>query len=224
MTHKKAIIDDGFCPQLIEGAKLDGIFEIPHINCPKAFRIPNFIIPFSQINRGIQETDAIGFFEFDVFFADILRNPDLYIDTFKKYFTVITLDCSIYRDMPFAAQVANTYRNRALGYYFQKNGVYTVPLIRWGDERSYTKMFHSECLAFQGVDKHSIYAVSSYGCLKKREDKYYFQAGLNALMEELEPKILLAYGSDSPKIYGPYEKYVKIIHYPDWISLQKGGE
>lgn len=222
MTRKKSLIDDGFCSYLVEGATFDGIFEIPHIDAPKEIKLPQRIVPFTKVNKGNPSKDAIGFFEFDPTFADIIKAPQNHLILLKQYYCVLSLDCSLYRDMPFAGQIANTYKNRAICYYLRKHGIYTLPLIRWGDERSYTRIQHSECLAFQGVEKNSIYAVSSYGCIKSKEDKYHFRAGLDALMEELEPKIILAYGSNNPKIYAAYERYVKIIHYPDWTSIQKG--
>ncbi|MBQ8094277.1 MAG: DUF4417 domain-containing protein [Clostridia bacterium] len=46
--------------------------------------------------------------------------------------------------------------NRAIGHHLQQNGLYVVPNIRWGDERSYTTSVLPEKVAFLGVEKHCI--------------------------------------------------------------------
>ena len=70
--------------------------------------------------------------------------------------------------MPLAIQITNIYRNRAIGYCFQKHGVYVIPCVRWGDERTYTTKFLPEEIAFLGVEKHSIEIVETeYGAKYK---------------------------------------------------------
>lgn len=53
-------------------------------------------------------------------------------------------DFSLYREMPLAMQIWNTYWNRTIAYWLQSNGVDIVPNVRWGDERTYR-------LAFEGL-------------------------------------------------------------------------
>ena len=43
------------------------------------------------------------------------------------------------------------------------------------------------------------------------------------MMETLEPKVVLVYGSMSNTIFGPYIGSAKFVRYPDWISRAKGG-
>ncbi len=38
MKRKKAIIDDGFNPELVEGAHFAGMFDFPCIDAPKEIR------------------------------------------------------------------------------------------------------------------------------------------------------------------------------------------
>ncbi|MBR6228616.1 MAG: DUF4417 domain-containing protein, partial [Eubacterium sp.] len=44
-------------------------------------------------------------------------------------------------------------KSRAIGYFFQKNRVYVIPCVRWGDERTYTTRVLPEKVAFLGVEK-----------------------------------------------------------------------
>ena len=116
---RKANLDDGCNPELVKGADFDGYLGIPFIKKPKEFIIPTGISPFSCRNRIKDKLEAIGFFENDPVFADVLINPNKYDEEFKGRI-IISLDCSLYRSSPLAVQITNTYRNRALGYHFQR--------------------------------------------------------------------------------------------------------
>lgn len=219
--HNK--IDDGFNPELVSGAVFDGVFEIPRIARPKEIIIPTMLIPFSERTRSESKTETIQFYEYDTKFAQILSDVNEYLPELQKFAGVISPDFSLYRDMPFTLQITNTYFNRAVGYYLQSHGSYVIPNIRWSDERSYTRMFgeHEVPLAFSGVEKHSIVSVGSYGCIKNRENRFYFEEGLNAMLNELEPEVVLVYGSMPEKVFGPYMNRTRFVHYPDWTSLQR---
>ena len=49
-------------------------------------------------------------YENDSEFKDILVNPDQYVEILKGYQGFISPDCSIYRDMPLAAQINRLVR------------------------------------------------------------------------------------------------------------------
>ncbi|MCD8300317.1 MAG: DUF4417 domain-containing protein [Clostridiales bacterium] len=221
---RKAIMDDGMNPELVRGARFDGVFEIPIVEKPADIIIPEEIIPFSKIHNNDISKAAVGFYEMDPVFADILISPQDYTEIFSKAMAVISPDCSLYRDAPLTVQIANVYRNRAIGHYFQYRGIYVIPQVRWGNELTYTTTVFPEKIAFLGVEKHSIVSIGSYGCIKSREDKYYFQAGLDAMLETLEPKVVLVYGSKSPKVFDKYENYTHFIQYLDWTTRRKAGD
>lgn len=229
---RKAIIDDGMNPELVSGADFDGYLGIPLIRKPNKFFIPSDIVPFTKRNRIDDKNIAIGFYEMDTEFADVLISPANFIEEFCKQplvtpesvKSVLSPDCSLYRDAPLAVQIANIYRNRAIGYYYQAHGAYVIPQVRWGNALTYTTQILPEPVAFLGVEKHSIVAIGTYGCFRTRDDKYHFEAGLAAMMETLEPEIVLVYGSMNKKIFGPYLKLAQFIAYPDWITRVKGGD
>ena len=223
MTKHKAIIDDGCNSELVAGAELDGMLEIPKIKAPSHFIIPSGITPFSMRERAPGFTEAIGFQEMDINFSEVLRAPNDYIEEFKQFSAVLSPDCSLYRDAPLSVQIINLYRNRALGSYFQRKGVYVIPQIRWGSEATYTTSVFSEKIAFLGVEKHSIVAIGTYGCIKGSTDKDCFKAGLAAMLETLVPEIVLVYGSTPESIFGEFKKYTKFIAYPDWTTRMHGG-
>lgn len=222
---RKAIIDDGCNPELVRGATFDGILEIPTIKRPKQILLPSGITPFSALSRQTDFSEAIGFNEMDVNFADILSNPETYYAQLKNYAALISPDCSLYRNAPLAVQVMNIYRNRAIGSYFQRRGLYVIPQIRWGNEFTYTTAYFPEKIAFLGVEKHSIVAIGTYGCIQTSEDKMHFRAGLKEMLIELEPEVVLVYGSMPTKVFGEFLNQTKFIQYDNWTTrMHQGGK
>jgi len=221
-ARNAASITDGCNPELVVGAKFEGIFEIPIIKKPKKIIIPDNLVPFSKMEKANPQSFAVCEYENDKDFKDILEHPDTYAELLKKYQGFISPDCSIYRDMPLALQITNIYRNRAIGYYFQKQGIYVIPNVRWGDERTYTRKVLPEKIAFLGVVKNSIVSVGAYGQLKDRVNRYYFEAGMDSMMETLEPKVVLIYGKLPD---GTADKYpsTQFKEYEDWAGRMRGG-
>ena len=224
MRRIKANLDDGCNPELVAGATFALPLGIPIIKAPPQIIIPEGITPFSVRHRAPSFNEAIGFYEKDINFAEVLRSPQDYIDDFGRFKALISPDCSLYRDAPLAVQLTNVYRNRAIGSYYQRRGQYVIPQIRWGNEYTYTTKYFPEKIAFLGAEKHSIVAIGTYGCFDGRENKYYFSAGLEAMMETLEPQIVLVYGSMPEKVFGQYMNYAKFVQYPDWTTRMHGGD
>ncbi len=229
---RKAIIDDGMNPELVHGAEFDGYLGIPLIRKPDKFLIPSDIVPFTERDRLEGDNVAVGFYEMDNEFSDVLIAPEKYIEEFKrnplvtpeKAKLVLSPDCSLYRNAPLAVQISNVYRNRAIGFYYQHRGAYVIPQIRWGNELTYTTKLFPERIAFLGVEKNSIVAIGTYGCFKTRDDKYHFETGLASMLETLEPKIVLVYGSMNEKVFGQYLHAAEFVQYPDWITRVKVGD
>ncbi len=218
-----AIIDDGMNPELVVGAEFSGILDIPVIKAPKTIIIPSGIIPFSLKHRTDDYSQAVGFHEMDLNFADVLRNPESYIEGLSKFSAVISPDCSLYRDAPLAVQITNIYRNRAIGSFFQRHGIYVIPQIRWGSEATYTTQYFPEKIAFLGVEKNSIVAIGTYGCIKTQNDKKHFKAGLKAMLETLSPKVVLVYGAMPDNVFSEFASMTNFVEYPDWTTRMHGG-
>ena len=219
----KNLIDDGFRADLVEKAYFDGIFEIPVIDKPQEIIIPKGLIPFTKRKRDTDHKNFICFYEHDIKFRDCLIAVDEYIDDLSEYPGIVSPDCSLYLDMPLCLQIANVYINRAIGHYFQERGMCVIPNVRWGDERTYTTKVLPEKIAFLGIPKHSIVSVGTYGCVKSNEAKHYFREGLIAMLETLEPKVVLVYGAMPKQIFEGLENRTRFVNYPDWISLKKSG-
>lgn len=220
---RRCVIDDGFNSELVETAFFDGVLEIPKLEAPKEVILPERLIPFTKRNSSVDFSETMMFYEHDVKFSGILQNPEDFIADFRRFRGIVSPDFSLYCDMPLQAQMNNVYRNRALGCFFQRHGIYVIPNVRWGDERSYTTCVLPECFAFLGVPKHSIVSVGTYGCIKGEENTRHFRDGLAAMIEHLSPEIVLVYGSMPERIFAPVANRTRFVQYPDWISLKKGG-
>ena len=219
-----ATLNDGCNPELVAGARFDGVLEIPFIEKPEKMIIPDDITPFTKRHRIVPEESAIGFYEMDEEFAEVLINPESYIEEFRKYQALISPDCSLYRDMPLEAQLMNIYRSRCIGGFYQRKGAYVIPQVRWGSEATYTTSVLPEKAAFLGVEKQSIVAIGTYGCIQTREDKYFFRSGLEAMLETLDPKVVLVYGSMPGSIFNAYLNDTQFVQYDDWTTKQHGGK
>lgn len=220
--HRGNVVDDGFFSRMAVGAQFEGLFQIPAIDPPREIIIPTGAVPFSKLNRAAPG-DCCVFFENDPLFADALVALDDFVDELSKFETISTPDCSLYVDMPLALQIANVYMSRLVGHRCQELGMNVIPTIRWSDWRSFTSALFGEPFAFAGLPKHSIYWVGTYGCSKKRADKERFRDGLKAMIDYLEPEIVLVYGSMPDPIFSKFTSKPHFIRYPDWISRHKGG-
>ncbi len=94
--------------------------------------------------------------------------------------------------------------------------------MRWGDERSYTTGVLPEKFAFLGALKNSIVSVGTYGCIRGKEKKCCFREGLEAMLDELTPEVVLVYGRMPPAVFGGLMHRTNFVAYPDWISSVRG--
>lgn len=219
----KIIIDDGFRADWVQTAHFSGIMEIPIIKKQNCIDLPEKLVPFTVRNRVDGSDEIVCFYEHDEKFYDFISNPEEYIGDLKKFKGVISPDCSLYVDMPLCLQIADVYFNRAVGHYLQEKGFFVIPNIRWGDERTFTTCELPEKIAFLGVEKNSIVAIGEYGQIKNKEDKRLFREGLIAMLDELEPEVVIVYGKMSKKIFDGLLHKTKFVFYEDWISLKRGG-
>ena len=221
---RKANLNDGCNPELVHGAKFDGLLEIPVISPPAFISIPAGFTPFTKRKKALGTDEAICFFEKDPKFAEVLIDPAAYIEDFRRFRYLLPTDCSLYIDAPLAVQVINLYRSRAIASYYQRNGCNVYPMARWGNEYTYTTRYFPERIAFLGLPAHSIICIGTYGCVNSHLEKHHFKYGLEAMLEVLVPKVVLVYGSMPSDIFRDYLHCTEFIQYPDWTTrMHRGG-
>lgn len=203
---KKTKYDDGFHSYLVEGASIVGKPGIPMLLDLKNAQVPKDMIPFEKAKHQTDKRKYVHFYMHDKGFSDVLTSTKKYIELLKEYDGVISPDCSLLIGQSECLQQTNTYFNRAVGYYLQKNGIPVIPNIRWSDESSFE-------YCFLGVPKHSIVSVSTHGCIKSNEQKRLFKAGLEEMIKVLEPTDVLVHGHMPDKVFGEFMTKVKFHRY-----------
>lgn len=226
MTKKEInnLFYDGFNSKLIETAYYDSILEIPKLSAHKEIEIPKGAIPFSQRKKQTDSGQMLVYYESDAEFRELISVPQNYDEELSGFKYVSTPDCSLYRDMPLIFQLANIAVSRSIGYYHQLQGKYVIPNVRWGDERTYSSVLFEKPPAFAGIPRNDIVAIGSYGCCKSQEDKYYLVNGLEAMLDYLEPQVVIVYGALSESTFGMFADRTTFYHIPDWITQKKGRE
>lgn len=198
---------DVFNAFLLENAEYSGELEIPVVKNIK-IESPKKLIKFSEIFRSSDFNAYVHFYEDDCKFEKIWRNPKRYLERLKKFKGVISPDFSIYRDMPLIMQYWNIFRSRVIATWLKDNGINVIPNVRTGDERTFE-------IACEGIEKNSIIAIGSHGCVKSKVDREFFQKGLEYIVNSLSPKIIILYGAKPDSIFNKYEEKATIINFKD---------
>lgn len=221
--RKRITLNDGFNPEFANGAKFDGNFEIPRIEPLNPMIAPKRLVPFSKRNYIDNPKEAfICFFENDDFFTDVIRNPMPLIEDLSRFAGIIAPDNSLYLDSPFICQAANVYRRNVIAHLLQRSHIPVIANPRWGDERTYASDIFPEQVAFLGVPKHNIVCIGTYGCVEGDSESYYFKEGLRAMLDYIEPKIVLVYGPMPNEIFGEFLGKTQFIQYNDWAKVVHG--
>ncbi len=124
-------ITNVFKSDLVANAKFSKNYELPIIK--RVDYKPEKAIAFCEVGskKIIPEETWVHFYMHDYKFERVWNNPKKYLPILKKFKGVITTDFSLYREMPIAMQIWNTYRNRALAYYLQSNGINIIYNVRF---------------------------------------------------------------------------------------------
>ncbi len=176
---------DVFKAFLVKNAYYDGKLEIPV--CASCNYIPNKLISFSKCLSTTDYDQWVHFYEDDCQFERVWNNPERYLPILKRFKGVIAPDFSVYRDFPLVLQAWNCYRNRAIAFWLQEHGINVIVNVRWADERSYD-------FCFSGISVGSTIAVGSYGNIKVKDDRFYFEQGFKRLVDITRPKTIISYG------------------------------
>ena len=187
---------DVFKSELVCGAQFSEVYEFPMIK--KVYFKPDRAIPFDKCIKMMDDTCWVHFYQHDYKFERLWNQPSKYLNILKSFRGIITPDFSLYRELPLAMQIWNTYRNRTLAYWMQSNDINIIPNIRWGDERTYE-------FAFEGIKHGGTVAVSTNGCIQSRTDRHYFVKGLEKMVEKLKPDTIVNYSYTPDDIFRRYK-------------------
>ena len=213
MNYEK-LKENALKSNLVKNAEFVGRYDFPMLK--RTTKIPSKAIPFDRINATTDYKQWVHFYIDDYKFERIWNNLDRYMQTFKKFYGIIGTDFSTYMDMPLAQQIWNLYRNRVISHYLQENGIDVIPNVQWGTEETYE-------YCFDGIPSGGTVAVSTNGCIKDKLNRYYFQKGLEKMLEVLQPTTIVNYSYMPDDIFGKYKECgINFIHLENYHNTAKG--
>lgn len=204
---------DVFNASLLAGADYEGSLELPVIE-PTRY-IPEKLIPFTHARAARYDLGgySLHFYEHDVKFRCVWRNPSRYLPLFHRCGAVIGPDFSMYRNMPEVMQQWSCFKSRAISYWLQREGIEVIPNVRISDER---------CLdwVFDGFPRGSVIAMSTVGCCKHRDDRGYMKLAVDATVDALRPSAIVVNGATSDEIFlSVHETGVPVISFESQFAL-----
>lgn len=159
--------------------------------------------------------------KFDGPFKGIWRNSKYAKKVLDHFSGIITPDFSTYQDFPYPLKLWNTYRMRAFGFWYGKEGKSVINNVRWGTPETW-----SYC--FDGLPKHSMLCIGTVGgSPRKFIDRKRFEEGLEELISVLQPHTILVYGSAN---YSCFEKLreqgITVVSFPSHTAsaFKKEGD
>lgn len=178
----------------------------------KNTQIPKGLVPFNKIRTEKDKNKYVHFYLHDYKFSQILTSTNKYVDLLKQFDGVITPDCSLLINQSQCLQQTNTYFNRAVGYYLQKQGIPVIPNIRWSDETSFD-------YCFLGVPKHTIVSISTHGCIRSQTEKEIFKKGLNQMLLVLKPETVIVHGYMPLSVFSDFLELTNFVRFPSEFEL-----
>lgn len=207
---------DVFHSFLVSDATYDGTLEIPVIQ--PSTQLPDRFISFSKAMHTTDYDQWVHFYEDDSCFERIWNRPNYYLPRLRQFKGVISPDFSLYRDMPLVMQQWNTYRGKALGHWWQMQGIQVIPNVRTSDERT----FPFSCY---GVPQGSPICMGTHGCLRTRADRELFKEGLRYVIRDRHPSCIIIYGALPADIAIMLaEARIKVIHFKSEFALSREKE
>lgn len=173
----------------IEKVKFDGYgkYDIPIINSEEYVECKWIGFNYSTSCRN-RNDKGVHFFLDDYQFERIWTDIDRYKQLFLNYKAIMTPDFSMYADWPLAMNIWNHYRKHYIGAYLQKAGIKVIPSICWLGKDSFEWCFDGEPVG-------GCVAVSSIGTQMNDQDKMGFLYGYDAMLERLNPNVIILYGT-----------------------------
>lgn len=201
---------------LVKNAVFTGKYDFPMLKTTSS--VATEAIPFDKASKATNKKQWVHFYIDDYRFERFWANPNKYLNMLKQFNGIIGPDFSMYTKMPLSMQIWNTYRNRALSFWLQDNGIDVIPNIVWGLENSYD-------FCFDGIPNNGTVAISTNGCIKDKVNRYYFKKGLGKMIELVQPKTIVVYSYMPSDIFADYYcKNINFVNIPNHhCTVRKRG-
>lgn len=196
--------NDTYNLDLVNNEKAEGFYQMPIIKNDKF--IPDDLIGFNYAKTSKEKNVGIHFYLDDYQFERVWNNKEKYIDILKQYQCILSPDFSLYMDMPMPMKIWNIYRSRAIGQYYQEQGIKVIPTISWAEKETFE-------FCFDGIPKGSIVSISTIGVKQNKEAFKIWKQGVDELIKRINPSTILIYGGKVDYDY----KDIKVIYYKNKV-------
>lgn len=150
--------------------------------------VPTRMLGFNYALTSKDFGSCIHFFLDDYQFERFWNAPEKYLPILQKFDACLTPNFSIYRDMPEAVKIWNTYRGRLLGQMMQDVGITVVPIVYWGERLTWD-------YCFDGIPEESTLATNNI-IDNDEYARYIWDEGMKELIRRKRPNRILLYGND----------------------------
>ena len=171
--------------QEYDETRTEGRYDMPVLTAVDY--VPDHLIGFNYAKTSTDYAATIHFYIDDYQFERVWNDPQLYIDRLQKFAACMTPNFSIYRNMPEAIKIWNTYRARLLGQIMQDCGITVIPIVYWSDERSFE-------YCFDGLPEQATLSVNTI-INSGEEGIEMWKAGMDELIARKNPKRIILYGT-----------------------------
>lgn len=184
---------------------VEGYYQMPVIN-PCSY-IPKDLIGFNYALTSNSKESGIHFYIDDYQFERIWNQPQLYLDKLSEYDCMLTPDFSLYKEMPIAMKIWNTYRSRLIGQMAQKIGIIVIPTVSWAEEETFD-------FCFDGLPKRATLSISTIGVKKDDYNFSLWKNGVDEMIRRLKPRTLLIYGGKVDYDFGN----IKTVYFENKVT------
>ena len=175
---------------LCKGIEFTGKCQFPIVE-PYIGPLPEVLC---SVHRLLKKPDSLlqdlcgHFFTSDSHIEPFWNYPFSYIQWLKKLAFVISTDFSLYTNMLLMQKLWNSFRNKLMTAFFQRNGLKAIPAPSWGDLANIE-------LYMEGWPKGSIIAINSTGVGLDKRCRYIWLEGYHVMVDILKPIHILRYGA-----------------------------
>ena len=183
----------------------EGFYQMPVIE-PCGY-IPDDLIGFNYALTAKDKGSGIHFYVDDYQFERVWNQPQFYLEKLAEFDCMLTPDFSLYKEMPIAMKIWNTYRSRLIGQMAQRMGILVIPTVSWCERQTFD-------FCFDGLPKRSTLSISTIGVKKDDYNFELWKAGVDEMIRRLNPRTLLIYGGKVDYDFGK----IKTVYFDNAVT------
>lgn len=175
---------------LCKGVEFTSKNQFPIVK-PYSGKIPEILCSVHRLRKkpDILLHDICGhFFTSDSNIEPYWTYPFKYLQWLKKLGYVTSTDFSLYTNMVLIQKLWNSFRNKLMSSFLQRNGINLIPAPSWGD------LVNIE-MYMEGWPKNSLIALNSTGIGLDKRCRHIWLEGYHAMLNILKPVHIIRYGA-----------------------------